>query len=1178
MFKLLSKISKIKFLLLFILRIYLIEINCRKLSLLYESDYAKAYKLNNGNIILAGTNGINVYDSSGVNLLYNITTDGEDKINIKEDAFFTTFTQFETGEEYGIIIVKQVVHILNNKGELLFKFRLTHDTSKIQFYTLVPYIYGDNNYNFILGFLNQRDKAYLQYYSINFDTNNLTLIDNYEFNEDNFIYGYGISCQIMNHNTNGNVLTCFYLIYKNTAEIGSISFILNNNIEKIPMFNDTYYDKSFIIQSTISPDKKKSLVCYARNKDQEQEENRDGICSVYDIDKNKFEKQNKYLSKSCGTSIEHINLDYFKETREYIFSCTNPSSSKINIVKFDQNFDVINIGSESNDSYILFNNSCQSIYFYNFLFLSNEYKLIAQLICNNQNVGIELYSIPKKFEPKTIYSNSTTTDKNNVSPINSPSSNIESSKCDLYKNNEGTICLENVPNGYYILDKLNKIIEKCHITCNTCEKRPTDDSNNCASCKENFKLNNNNNCIYKYNYYFDNVIKEIIYLLADEFCPEKLPYEIIETKECVETCTNEEFINKKCKINKFSENNINIITEKLRSLINEVTDSNYDVIIDGNNIIYEVTTSSTKKEHRNVSLIDFGECEKILKEKYEIDYLLIFKMDVKLNDSYPTFVEYEVYSPENKTKLDLSFCENTQIDIYVPLNLDNDTNDLYNSMNKNGFDIFNVNNSFYNDVCIPFTSNDGTDMTLNDRQNTYYNDNITLCESSCIYKSYNSTNGKAKCQCSVKTNITEMKTISYDKIDIDVLLDIKTFSNIELIKCFKLTFSKEGLNKNYGSLIIIIMTTIFISLIITNNLNQRKYISKIIRLALKANNVRNPIRKKNSRNKLLIYNNNQSIRNLIETNSNKSKNKIKKKSLFQIQNYNNINIIRNTNIILGNDKKAKIKYNKHVVKKTISRKSNTDIEIYPFKEKKNIIGKLQSNNLKGLKYNDLELNTLLYEEAILIDKRTYWQYYLSLIKTKHIVLFIFIPYNDYNLITIKISLFIFNFCLYFTVNAFFFTDSTMHKIYKDKGFFDIANQLPHILYSTLISAFINMGIKKLALSDKTIIGLKRMKINREEMLKKSCELYKTLMIRFNLFFFIGFLFLAFFWYYISAFCAVYKNTQTILIENTLMCFLFTLIYPFIFSLLPGIFRIPSLKKSKENKQCLYTIGNILALL
>ena len=1119
MFKLLSKISKIKFLFLFILRIYLIEINCRKLSLLYESKYAKTYKLNNGNIILAGTNGINVYDSSGVNLLYNITTDGEDKINIKKDAFFTTFTQFETGEEYGIIIVKKVVHILNNKGELLFKFRLTHDTSKIQFYTLVPYIYGDNNYNFILGFINQNSKAYLQYYSINFNARNLTLIDDYEFDKDsdldNLNYNYGISCQIMNHNTNGDVLTCFYLINKNTGEIGSISFILNNNIEKIPMFNDTYSDKSFIIQSTISPDKKKSLVCYARDQDQ----NCNGICSVYDIDKNKFEKQNKYLSKSCGTSIENINLDYFKETREYIFSCTNPSTSEINIVKFDQNFDVIKIGSESNDSYILFNNTCHTIYFYNFLFLSNEYKLIGQINCDNKNAGVELYSIPKEFEPKTIYSNSTSNDKNNVSPVNSPSSNIDTSKCDLYKNNEGTICLENVPNGYYILDKLNKIIEKCHITCNTCEKRPTDDSNNCASCKENFKLNNNNNCIYKYNYYFDNVIKEIIYLLADEFCPEKLPYEIIETKECVETCTNEEFINKKCKINKFSENNINIITEKLRSLINEVTDSNYDVIIDGNNIIYEVTTSSTKKEHRNVSLIDFGECEKILKEKYKVDYLLIFKMDVKLNDSYPTFVEYEVYSPENKTKLDLSFCENTQIDIYVPLNLDNDTNDLYNSMNKNGFDIFNVNNSFYNDICIPFTSDEGTDMTLNDRKNTYYNDNITLCESSCIYNSYNSTNGKAKCQCSVKNNVTEMKTISYDKIDIDVLLDIKTFSNIELIKCLKLTFSKEGINKNYGSIIIIFMTTIFISLIIVFNINKDKYISKIIRLALKIHFNSNPNKKKivktyysskmikdlpNNCSQSKQYSQSQSLSNIFDVNSqNKIKPKGKKKITYKIKNYKNINIIKNTNIILEQGKTSDIEYSKHIKKKNKkSRKSREEeISVYPL-NKKNMINELNQ-------YSDLELNTLLYEEALLIDKRTYWQYYLSLIKTKHIILFIFIPYNDYNLITIKIGLFIFNFCLYFTVNAFFFTDSTMHKIYENKGFFDITNQLPHILYSTLITAFINMGIRKLALSDKIIIELKKIK-DKEEALKKSCDLYQNLIIRFNLFFFYCFYIFSFF--------------------------------------------------------------------
>ena len=85
----------------------------------------------------------------------------------------------------------------------------------------------------------------------------------------------------------------------------------------------------------------------------------------------------------------------------------------------------------------------------------------------------------------------------------------------------------------------------------------------------------------------------------------------------------------------------------------------------------------------------------------------------------------------------------------------------------------------------------------------------------------------------------------------------------------------------------------------------------------------------------------------------------------------------------------------------------------------------------------------------------------------------------------------------------------MHKIYEGKGIFHLLYQLPQILYSTLISIFINMLIKRLALSDKFIIELKKIK-NKKEALQKSCQLYKSLMIRFNLFFFIAFLFLLFF--------------------------------------------------------------------
>ena len=160
---------------------------------------------------------------------------------------------------------------------------------------------------------------------------------------------------------------------------------------------------------------------------------------------------------------------------------------------------------------------------------------------------------------------------------------------------------------------------------------------------------------------------------------------------------------------------------------------------------------------------------------------------------------------------------------------------------------------------------------------------------------------------------------------------------------------------------------------------------------------------------------------------------------------------------------------------------------------------------------------------------------------------------------------------------FFFTDKTMHKIYENKGIFDILIQLPHILYSTLISAFINMLTKKLALSEKDVLKIKEIKI-KEEALEKSAKMYRNLMIKFNIFFGISLLFLGFFWYYVTTFCAVYKNTQIPLIINTLSCFLLSLLYPFALNLLPGMFRIPALKSEKKDKECEYNIGNLIALI
>ena len=74
--------------------------------------------------------------------------------------------------------------------------------------------------------------------------------------------------------------------------------------------------------------------------------------------------------------------------------------------------------------------------------------------------------------------------------------------------------------------------------------------------------------------------------------------------------------------------------------------------------------------------------------------------------------------------------------------------------------------------------------------------------------------------------------------------------------------------------------------------------------------------------------------------------------------------------------------------------------------------------------------------------------------------------------SIKISLLFLSFSLYFTINGFFFIDSTMNKINEDKGEYNFIFQIPQILYSTLVSSIINMILKKLSLSEKQILKIK----------------------------------------------------------------------------------------------------------
>ena len=310
---------------------------------------------------------------------------------------------------------------------------------------------------------------------------------------------------------------------------------------------------------------------------------------------------------------------------------------------------------------------------------------------------------------------------------------------------------------------------------------------------------------------------------------------------------------------------------------------------------------------------------------------------------------------------------------------------------------------------------------------------------------------------------------------------------------------------------------------------------------------------------------------------------------MNINSKNIMNLI-NKNPPIKIEKKQKQKRNRKnsqiIINNNNNSKSNLDLKSnININNSKNINNLMTINNINNtnpieknsiLEFNDYELNTMDYTEALKKDKRNFLQYYLSLLRTKHLLLFAIIPSNDYNSTVNKLCLFLFSFALYYTINGLFFTDSTIHEIYEEKGKYNFIYQLPQIIYSTIITSFVNMIIRFLSLSEKDVLKLKN-EDNKDDLKTKKKKLTYSriliiLRIKFICFFYISLICLIFFWYYLSCFCAIYKNSQMHLLKDTLISFLLSLLYPFGFFSLAGLFRILSLKNKKK---CIYKISKLI---
>ena len=154
-------------------------------------------------------------------------------------------------------------------------------------------------------------------------------------------------------------------------------------------------------------------------------------------------------------------------------------------------------------------------------------------------------------------------------------------------------------------------------------------------------------------------------------------------------------------------------------------------------------------------------------------------------------------------------------------------------------------------------------------------------------------------------------------------------------------------------------------------------------------------------------------------------------------------------------------------KKNLKQNKLKTLSFYGKKKNKN------NNSIISIDFTDLEMNSFIYEEALKKDTRSCTQYYISLLRTKHPLIFTFYPTKDYNSLVIKISLLLFSIDFYYVINTLFYNDLIIHKIYENQGIFSFVYRIPQIIYSTLISTFIKLIIEILSLSEQTVFKIKK---------------------------------------------------------------------------------------------------------
>ena len=535
-------------------------------------------------------------------------------------------------------------------------------------------------------------------------------------------------------------------------------------------------------------------------------------------------------------------------------------------------------------------------------------------------------------------------------------------------------------------------------------------------------------------------------------------------------------------------------------------------------------------------------------KKYDLsdeEDLMIIKGDLleQLSEEYlGNSIEYQIFSTSLGAFLPLNDCQEagTTVSVSNPFSVSNlltQYQSKIDSVIESGYNGFDVNSPFYNDICTPFTNENGNDVLLDARRQDYLEENPdNLCEPGCQFSAYNAASKLYSCICNIKaTPGDEITPLEGNKVYKEMPEGFKDLvskrSNIAVFKCASQVFSAKGQKKNFGSYILLVALASFIGVIVFHFIKEKGATDSLFsKLSEIPNRIASPPNPHGDKKK--------------DSDSKKHEQKGKN---------------------IKNEKEKEKKHGSKVQKVRENNNGKTSGRVFEKEEK-------PRNIVKDAELTDDQLNKASYDIAYKQDSRSILKIYWSFLKMKQLFIFTFYTSEDYILRSTKIALFILFIGFYLTFTALFFNDSIMRAIYIYKGNTNAAVHIPNIILSSLCCLVANLIIRFVSLNEREISKI--LQINDPNERKKlSNQMKKISNIKLIVLYSISGALLVLFWYYVSAFCAVFKNSQGHYFINVLVSFIICNLWPCAISLIPAFLRKKALD---NNSETMYNVSQILS--